>query len=64
MADWIEFHLSCNDCGGLGINFNPSECPHCPECDGKGYVVRGDFYNSMKKAKKDYPNAIKMTVIR
>jgi DnaJ-class molecular chaperone len=65
MADWIEIHVPCDTCDGSG------ECSHyqenlqqCPDCAGEGYVVRGDFYNSMKKAEEDYPTAIRMIVIR
>lgn len=64
MADYVEFHIPCEECGGLGINFSPSECPHCPVCNGRGIIIKGDFYTSMKKAKEDYPTAIKTIIIR
>ena len=64
MSIYIEFHIPCEECGGLGTNFRPSECPHCPTCKGLGYIVKGDFYDSIKNAKEEYPHAIKMNVIR
>lgn len=64
MSDYVEVTLPCDACGGLEINFNSSESPHCPVCKGQGVIIKGGFYNSMKKVKEDYPTAIKTIVIR
>lgn len=76
MADYIEITIPCPECDGHGtleskrpVENSEGKDYHvveitCDKCMGSGELVKGNFYDTLKEAKEDYPNAILTRVIR
>ena len=68
MSDYFEIHIPCTECENGKVYWQTSVDTYkefnCEYCGSLGYKIVGDYYDSVKELLLDYPDAIKMEVLR